>query len=171
MKPAAVAPLLRLGKALINTGESALAVAEYRLALAQALDATNIDAYNGLGVALNLTGEHQSAENNYLDGLERAPDHLALRNNLAMSLALGGEYADAIEILRQVTNSPSATATNRNNLALVFGMMGRYDDAASLLRRDLNREEVKNNLDFYRSLQPLNSRQRARRIFGVSPAQ
>jgi hypothetical protein len=38
-------------------------------------------------------------------------------------------------------------------------MMGRYDDAASLLRRDLNREEVKNNLDFYRSLQPLDSRQ------------
>jgi Flp pilus assembly protein TadD len=130
----------------------------------------NINAYNGLGVALNLTGRHQAAENNYLDGLERAPDHLALRNNLAMSLALGGEYDDAIDILRKVTNSPAATATNRNNLALVLGLMERYDDAAILLRRDLNREEVKNNLDFYRSLIPLNSRQRARRIFGVSTA-
>ena len=29
---------------------------------------------------------------------------------------------------------------------------------------------VKNNLDFYRSLIPLNSRQRAQRIFGVSTA-
>ena len=104
------------------------------------------------------------------DGLERAPDHLALRNNLAMSLALGGEYADAIEILRQVTNSPSATVPNRNNLAEVLGMMGRYDDAASLLSRDLNREEVKNNSDFYRSHLPLDSRQRARRIYSVSPA-
>ena len=94
----------------------------------------------------------------------------AMGNNLAMSLALGGEYDDAIDILRKVTNSPAATATNRNNLALVLGLMERYDDAAILLRRDLNREEVKNNLDFYRSLIPLNSRQRARRIFGVSTA-
>ena len=65
---------------------------------------------------------------------------------------------------------PAATATNRNNLALVLGMMGRFDDAAILLRRDLNREQVKNNLDFYRSLTALNSRQRAKRIFGVSTA-
>jgi len=49
-------------------------------------------------------------------------------------------------------------------------MMGRFDDAAILLRRDLNREQVKNNLDFYRSLTALNSRQRAKRIFGVSTA-
>jgi len=87
-----------------------------------------------------------------------------------MSLALGGEYGDAIDILRKVINSPAATATNRNNLALVLGMMGRYDDAALLLRRDLNRAEVKNNLDFYRSLIALNSRQKAQRIFGVSTA-
>ena len=87
-------------------------------------------ADNGLGVALNLTGRHQAAENNYLDGLERVPDHLAL----------------------------------------VLGIMGSYGDAAIMVRRDLNREEVMNNLDFYRSLIPLNSRQRARRIFGVSTA-
>ena len=78
---------LGLGEALRQAGGGAWAVAEYRLA--EALDATNIDACNGLGVALSLTGERQSAENDDLDGLERGPDHLALRNNLAMSLALG----------------------------------------------------------------------------------
>jgi Flp pilus assembly protein TadD len=157
---------LGLGKALINTDQTGLAIAEFKQALAA--DSSNIDAYNGLGVAFNLTGDHRSAENNYLDGLERAPDHLLLRNNLAMSLALGGEFSDAIQILQKVTTSPSATATNRHNLALVLGMMGRSEAAAEMLRTDLNREEVKNNLDFYRALKPLDSRQRAMRIFGVS---
>ncbi|MAF50279.1 MAG: hypothetical protein CMM10_18650 [Rhodospirillaceae bacterium] len=87
-----------------------------------------------------------------------------------MSLALGGEYSEAIEILQHVVANPAATATNRNNFALVLGMMGKYDNAASLLRRDLNREEVKNNLEFYRSLQPLDSRERARRIFAIPSA-
>jgi Flp pilus assembly protein TadD len=58
---------LGLGKALINTGSYDLAITEYKMALA--IDSENINAYNGLGVAFNLTGDHQSAENNYLDGL------------------------------------------------------------------------------------------------------
>jgi Flp pilus assembly protein TadD len=41
-----------------------------------------------------------------MDAMERAPDNLSLRNNLGLSLVLGGDVAEAIALLRETAAIP-----------------------------------------------------------------
>ena len=52
---------------------------------------------------------------------------MLLRNNLGLSLALSGQHAEAIEMLRAVVDEPGAKARNRQNLALAYGLAGDLD--------------------------------------------
>lgn len=127
-------------------GRANLAVPQYEAALQ--INPKDFDAYIGLGVALNLTGQHKKAENRYLDGLELAPDQLPLRNNLALSLALGGNTQEAIGILKQIVADPAARPRHRLNLALVYGLAGQLEQAAAIAKRDLKPSQIKNNLAY-----------------------
>ena len=88
------------------------------------LNANDVQAHNGLGVALDLAGQHEAAEAAYRAGLEVAPDSMLLRNNLGLSLALAGRDQESIELLRAVVDEPGAKARNRQNLALAYGLAG-----------------------------------------------
>lgn len=112
---------------------------------------------NSLGVALDLIGQHAAAQEQYRTGIAENPGDLDLGNNLALSLALGGDYADAIAMGSQVTLSDSANSRHRQTFALVLGLAGRLDEAAAMARRDLNDAQVAANLDYYqllRSIEP-----------------
>ncbi|MDH3235547.1 MAG: tetratricopeptide repeat protein [Alphaproteobacteria bacterium] len=106
-------------------------------------------AFNGLGVALDMTGKHKDALAAYRAGLAKQPKSLTLKNNLALSMAIAGQYANAAKVLRNVTSHPHATARHRQNLALVYGLAGEETQAARVARVDLDGPSVKRNLDYY----------------------
>jgi len=106
-------------------------------------------AFNGLGVALDMTGKHKDALTAYRAGLAKQPKSLTLKNNLALSMALAGQYANAAKVLQSVTAHPRATARHRQNLALVYGLAGQDKQAAQVASLDLDGPSVERNLDYY----------------------
>ncbi len=135
-----------LGNALIITKQPELAAAQFHAANAVRPESRT---YNGLGVALDMTGEHDLAQAIYKQGLKLDPNSLSLRNNLGLSLALVGDYAQAIEVLREVASLPHATARERQNLALTYGLAGQEKMASRIARIDLDEKQVAANLDYY----------------------
>ena len=130
----------------------------------------NLQAYNGLGVAYDLSGEHQTAQKIYRDALALAPDSMLLRNNLGLSLALAGDYQDAISLLRVVVDEPGARAQHRQNLALAYGLSGDLASAERISRLDLDEESVQSNVAYFASLAALDDRRKRAAALGAHPS-
>jgi Flp pilus assembly protein TadD len=130
----------------------------------------NLQAHNGLGVAYDLSGEHQTAQKVYRDALALAPDSMLLRNNLGLSLALAGEYQDAISLLRVVVDEPGARAQHRQNLALAYGLSGDLASAERISRLDLDEESVQSNVAYFASLAALDDRRKRAAALGAHPS-
>jgi Flp pilus assembly protein TadD len=101
------------------------------------------------GVALDMLGRHPEAQGSYRAAMQAAPRSVAARNDLALSLALGGQYREAIEILTPMAKSTTAPPRVRQNLALVYGLMGDRARAAELSRVDLDKPSTEANLRFF----------------------
>ncbi len=151
-----------LGHALVALDRPEAALAHYRAAIEIRQDPRS---YGGLGVALDMLGDHAAAQQAYEEGLALAPDNLALRNNLGLSRALSGDAEGAVEILRTVASDPRATARHRQNLALALGMGGRLDEAARVARLDLDEQTVKANVSYYAQLSGLSDSQQTAALF------
>ncbi len=123
--------------------------------------------YSLIGVANDLLGRYDVAQRSYADGLLLAPDNLALRNNLGLSQALSGNFAQATATLTEAASSVNATPRTRQNLALAYGLAGDTEKAAAVARRDLDEQTVKNNLAYYAMLRGLDDRARAAAIIGA----
>ncbi len=111
--------------------------------------------YIGLGIAHDISGAHAAAQTAYLDGLQAAPDNMALRNDLALSLALSDQSEDAIAILRELAQEPGLASRVGQTLSLVYAISGHMDDAVNLVRQQLNGGDARNTIAFFRSLQGL----------------
>ena len=109
-------------------------------------------ALNGAGVALDNLGRHEDAQLYYQRGIAIAPGDRTMRNNYGLSLALGGDYARAVSVLRPLVDEPGATARNRQNLALALALSGNRAEAEKIARVDLDSASVNNNLRFYEAL-------------------
>ena len=134
--------------------ESALAVlADPELPVASDFDERTLR--NGLGVVYDMIGEPGLAQASYRAGLSLAPNDLGLANNLGLSLALSGQYDEAITVLERAAEHPRAGAKHRLNLALAFGLAGRTDDAARVARLDLDEQLVVQNLSYYHVIRGL----------------
>jgi Flp pilus assembly protein TadD len=114
--------------------------------------------YASLGAAYDLKGDHKNAQTAYRQGLRLAPQNLNLRNNMGLSLALGGDIEAGVNVLQSVVIEPNATAQHRSNLALVYGLAGRENPAKRLLERDLTPAQVSRNLEIYRKMRGYNKR-------------
>lgn len=106
------------------------------------------------GIAFDRLLKHAEAQASYRAALMIDPRSVAARNNLALSLALTGNYRDAEETLRLLAASSDATPRIRQNLAFIYGMMGRPDLAARYGAADLSPQDVANNAQFFGALQP-----------------
>jgi Flp pilus assembly protein TadD len=104
-----------LALTLLTLGEPEPAMSEVRAALAKHADDPRL--YSLLGVAEDMVGHHDLAQQSYRRGIELAPTSAALRNNYAMSLALAGNYADAVARLSEIAG-PTTAPRYRLNLAL-----------------------------------------------------
>jgi Flp pilus assembly protein TadD len=107
----------------------------------------------GRGVALDLLNRHAEAQANYRAVLEANPEHVAARNDLALSLALAGDFPQAVDIMMRLTRSTAATPRIRQNLALIYGLQGNMQQAAAVSRVDLDEKDTEANLRLFGMLQ------------------
>lgn len=101
------------------------------------------------GVALDAVGRHAEAQTSYRAVLATSPRHVSARNDLALSLAVTGQYDEAVALLTPLARSSAATPRIRENLALVYGLMGDADRAATLSRADLDDSSIQINQAFF----------------------
>ncbi len=144
-----------LGNALIALDQPRAAIDQFEAVL-KIKNAVQTRTYNGIGVAHDMLGDHETAQAFYRTGLKDKSDSLSLRNNLGLSLALARKFDDAIEILRRVAADTRAGSRNRLNLALVYGLSGNNTAAGEVARLDLDEPAVRRNLLYYRTLRALN---------------
>ena len=146
--------LRRLGNALIAQTYPERAMTYLQQSLA--IDDTP-QVRNSLGVALDLIGQHGLAQEQYRAGIGDVTADLDLRSNLALSLALDGDYAGAVALAGEVTRDGTATSRHRQTFALVLGLAGQMDEAEAVAHMDLAPALVAANLDYYqllRSIEP-----------------
>ena len=117
-----------------------------------------------IGVADDFVGRHDEAQTRYRRGLELAPQDPALSLNLALSLALSGDYPDAVTILRPIATAPTSSLRERQTLALIYGLQGNRQAAEKMARIDLDAASVQRNLAYYETLRRLSPEARHRAI-------
>ena len=142
-----------MGNSLVVLGLAEAAKTQFAVAMETRRDAR---AYNSMGVANDMAGDHDAAQAQYRTGLKLEPGNLTLRNNLGLSLAFAGKFDEAIEILRRTAANPRAGARHRNNLALAYGLAGRTEEAARISRIYLGGEATGANISYYKTLRALN---------------
>ena len=150
---------------LLALGKPQLALAHLEIAASKNTGDPRI--FNALGVAHDLGGRHDLAQQDYRQGLALAPDQVSLRNNLGLSQALSGDFNGAIATLSDLVSRPGATARNRQNLALVYGLAGDNTHAALVARSDLDEAAVRNNLAYFTLLRSLDDVGRTAAILGA----
>lgn len=116
-----------------------------------------------IGVADDFVNQHEEAQARYRRGLELAPADPGLTVDLALSLALSGNYDEGVNVLRPLAQSASSTPRERQTLALIYGLQGNSIAARDIARVDLDTVTVQRNLVYYDNLRrlPPDARQRA----------
>jgi hypothetical protein len=110
-----------LGKMHIARSEYDLAAAQFQAALRSNPDDPRF--YNALGISHGMIGANESAMQAFADGLNIAPKHIALRNNMGLALVMGGNHEDGVRMLEEVVEDPAANETSHRNLQLAYGMV------------------------------------------------
>jgi len=144
--PARLSALLGMTRAYINLGEPTKAL-DF-VDKAQLLAPQDARVLVDRGVALDALKRHAEAQQSYRAVLAAAPRHVSARNDLALSLALTGQYDEALAIIAPLGRSASATPRVRENMALIYGLMGDTDHAAIVSRVDLDEKDTQANLAF-----------------------
>lgn len=148
--PARVGADLGLGRAQIALHQPAAALAYFDSA--RSLAPNDPKVLLGRGVTLDLLDRHEEAQASYREVLNTHPRHVAARNDLALSLALTGDYAQAVSILSPIALSPIAPVKVRQNLALIYGLEGNSQRAAQISRLDLSEADTEANLRFFEAV-------------------
>ena len=112
----------------------------------------NKEYYNALGVAYDMTGKHEMAQDTFEQGLDLTPDDGLLQNNLALSYIQDHQPEEAIKILKPLVKRPDAPAKYRHNLALAYGLSGKPEEAAKILKKDMPQKDVNDNLQSYKKM-------------------
>jgi Flp pilus assembly protein TadD len=155
-----------LAKAYLDTGRPELAMVPLSKALAASPDNPRLLVL--LGVTEDVEGQHRQAQAYYGRGLQYAPGDPALAVDLALSLALSGDFPSAIAVLQPVAMASAASAQERQTLALIYGLQGRVAEAARLGRIDLDEASVEHNLAYYQTLRGLSPEARDRAILSIT---
>lgn len=102
----------------------------------------NAIALNDLGIARDLQGRHQDAQDAYREAMGLDPSMVGARVNLALSLAMVGRADDAAPMLRAVAEAPSAPRKFRHDMAAVLAMGGDRAGAERILTKDMSPEQA-----------------------------
>ena len=131
--PKDAGPRVGLGRILARSNPSA---AEDALLGALKLDPDNVVALNNLGVVRDLQGHNAKAREAYDRALALAPDSPDVEINLGTSLALSGQKADAVRLLRGVASNAGAARVWRKEILSGLTLAGDGAWAREQLRAD-----------------------------------
>jgi Flp pilus assembly protein TadD len=110
----------------------------------------NVAAWSNLGIARDLLGQHQTAQDAYRQARTIDPRNIPAQVNLALSLAMSGNGAEALKLIAPLATEPAASPKVRHDYAIVLAMAGREAEAEQILRRDLSQREVRQILEALR---------------------
>lgn len=154
-----------LAKAFLKTGKPELALEPLSKALAETPE--NPKLLLLLGVTKDYSGQHWEAQGIYRRGLGLAPGDPGLSVDLALSLALSGDYPNAIALLQPLAMGPTGTPQEQLTLALIYGLDGNVAEAARINGNYFDPAQVQNNLAYYQTLRQLSPEARSRSILSV----
>jgi len=117
------------------------------------------------GVARDLLSQHSAAREAYARALSEDGEDSDVTTNLALSLAVSGEHAGAMDVLRDLEESRDTRPMARENLALVLAMAGRVNDAVATAATVLPEETARGNRAFYSQLATLEGPALTRAVF------
>jgi tetratricopeptide (TPR) repeat protein len=117
-----------------------LAGARDVLAPLTAMPDSPADAHFFDAVLAQSAGDPARARASYLAALQRDPKHIPSRNNLAMVLADGGEWEEAVRHAEQVVQLAPRTAEFLDTLAYCLRKGRKFDDARSRLQEAIDLE-------------------------------
>jgi Flp pilus assembly protein TadD len=129
--PRDTAALITRGDSLYAMGQSDMARAAYRAAIA--IDPTAASAKVGLGRTLVKSDPH-SAEAAFLSALTNDPDNIVALNNLGVARDLQGHRVEAQEAYRKALTVAPGSADVQINLGMSLALSDRRAEAAQLLR-------------------------------------
>jgi Flp pilus assembly protein TadD len=148
-----------MGNTLILLDRPAMAIPHFERALDIRQDSRLI---NGMAVAYDLLDDYRAAQACYRVGLETAPDNVALRNNLGLSLLLSRDYDAAVQQLRRAIATPGATVRHRINLALALVLAGDSRTAEGVARFDLSPTAARDQIAYFETIRALGTSEDAR---------
>jgi tetratricopeptide (TPR) repeat protein len=105
------------------------------------------DAHFLAGTAAQLQGDPAAASASYAAALKVQPDHHSARNNLAMVLADGGKWEDAVKEAQTIVRAVPQSAEYLDTLAYAYRKGRKFDEAKARLAEAIH-------------LQPLNPKWR-----------
>lgn len=148
---------MALGRHLVSMRKADVAAGVFRRGLAAHPGDTALLV--ALGVALDLGRDQEGAQAVYRSALAVKPNLVAARNDLALSLALSGQTAEAIQQLIDLHADlvgrgaePDQIATVDGNLALAYGMAGNVQGAMQTGGIALKPADAAQNARFYSAL-------------------
>ena len=144
--PTSVAAHIGLGRLSLASNPSR---AEALFLEALQADPRNTTALNDLGIARDLQGRHDDAQQAYTKALGVNPDLHAAQVNLALSLAMSGNSQRAVKLLQPLASEPNASRKLRHDLAAVLAMGGNRAEAERILSADLSPAEIQQALADY----------------------
>ncbi len=139
---------LALGKLSIRRNDAAKALTYFSTGLKYAPQ--DADLLNGKGIALDMQSLHEEAGKSYKAALEHASaeQKVQIKNNLALSHIMGGDYDKAI-LLLEAMNETKDAAVLRQNLALAYGLKGDFVKAREWGGKDMDAAKLEQNIKFY----------------------
>ena len=146
-----------LGRLLVSMRKPDVAAGVFRRGLAAHPNDTALLV--ALGVALDLAHDQAGAQAAYRRALALKPGLVAARNDLALSLALSGQAAEAIRQLNDLRAdlagrgaAPEQEATVEGNLALAYSMAGDVQKAMRTAGAALKPADQAQNARIYSAL-------------------
>jgi Tfp pilus assembly protein PilF len=107
----------------------------------------DLTALNNLGIARDLQGRHADAQTVYRQALAISPDLDSAKVNLALSMAMSGQGAAAVQLLKAKATEPGAPTKIRHDYAVVLAMAGNRPEAERVLSENLSPDDVRQVLD------------------------
>lgn len=126
-------------------------------------------AYSGLGIAYELSGNHQAAQSAFDSGLAIDNNNIDLLSNKALSLAISGQEEAAINILMTIVVRPEAESQHRQNLALAYAFQGDSVRAWQIASIDLTPDMAERAVAGFYTLKALDQENRMQSlVYGMA---